>query len=198
MYTKSYLKRPSLNGEAKKGGEVMKKLLVLAVALVALPALASAATINCNPGQYSGKLWSVDTDLNGKTGTLTVTKEGEKCVMKFKAEGANEVWELFGNTLVQREYDNAGKVLQEYKASLEGNNFVINCRDRAKNDCDAGIDYRNYWQLRTTPNEIIYTVYGVGAEKKNDASAKAIKRHEFSFKMTPTQTATPTTTPASK
>jgi hypothetical protein len=175
----------------------MKKMLVLAVALVALPALASAATVNCTPGQYSGKLWSVDSGLNGKTGTLTVTKEGEKCVMKFKAEGASEIWEVSGNTLFQKEFDDSGKVLQEYKASLQGNNFVINCKDRAKNDCDAGIDYRNYWQLKTTPNEVIYTVYGVGSDKKADATAKAVKRHEFSFKMTPAGTTTPSTTPAS-
>lgn len=177
----------------------MKKMLILAVVLVALPVLAGAATVNCTPGQYSGKLWSVDSGLNGKTGTLTVTRtvtrEVEKCVMKFKAEGANEVWEVSGNTFVQKEFDNSGKVTQEYRANLEGSNWVINCKDRAKNDCDAGIDYRNYWQLKTTPSEVIYTVYGVGSDKKTDTTAKAAKRHEFSFKMTPISTTTPTTTP---
>lgn len=160
----------------------MRKMLVVVVMLAIVPALAKAATVTCTPGNYTGKIWSVSTDLNGKPGTLTVTKEGEKCVMNFKAEGASEAWEFFGNTLVQKEFDKTGKLMDQYSATLQGDKYIINCKDRAKNDCDAGIDYRNYWVVKTTPTDVVYTVYGVGTEKKADTAAPAIKRHEFSFK----------------
>jgi len=150
--------------------------------LVLVPAIGIAA-INCNPGNYKGKLWSVVSDLNGKTGTLGVRKEGERCILNFKTEGSNEIWELSGNTLIQKEFDNNGNITQQYGATLQGDKYLINCKDRAKNDCDGGVNSRNYWQIRTTPNEIVYTVYGVGSGKKYDAKAVAAKRHEFSFKM---------------
>lgn len=175
----------------------MKKMLVLAVALVVIPAMGFAAT-TCNPGTYKGSLWSVAKDLNGKSGTLTVAKNGDKCVFNFKTEGSSETWELVGNTLVQKEYDNTGKVTDSYTATLNGDKYVINCKDKAKNDCDAGIDSRNYWQLGNTTDGYKYVVYGVGTENKGNATAPVAKRHEFTFKMDTTTPATKatTTTPA--
>lgn len=174
----------------------MKKVLVLVAVMALLPAIASAAAI-CNPGAFKGSLWSVAKDLNGKSGTLTVTKESDKCVMKFKTEGSNEEWVLSGSTLIQKEYDNSGKVAQQYSATLKGDKFVINCKDQAKNDCDGGVDSRNYWQLLNTPEGgYKYVVYGVGTENKGNPTATVAKRHEFTFnpeKVTATAT---TRTPA--
>ncbi len=158
----------------------MKKLLILAVAVVVFPVVASAAT-TCTPGTYNGKLWSVAKDLNGKTGTLTVAKEGDKCVMNFKTEGSKETWELAGNNLIQKEYDAAGKVTSQYTATLNGDKYVINCKDKAKNVCDGDVDSRNYWQLNTTTDKVVYTVYGVGTENKTNPTAAVAKRHEFTF-----------------
>ncbi len=177
----------------------MKKVLVLAVAVVLLPAFASAATTTCNPGNYKGSLWSVSKDLNGKVGTLTVTKEGDKCVMKFKTEGSNEVWELSGSTLVQKEFDTTGKVAQTYGATLQNDKFVVNCKDKAKNVCDGDVDYRNYWQLINTPDGgYKYIVYGVGQDNKSNPTAIVAKRHEFTFnpEKAAVTTTTTTTTPA--
>lgn len=160
----------------------MKKVLVLAAVLAILPAIASAAvTFTCSSGNYNGKLTSISKDLNGKTGTLVVTKEGDKCVMKFKTEGSNEVWEVSGNTLVQKEFDNAGKVTQQYAATASGDKYVINCKDKAKNDCDSGIDSRNYWKINTTPTTVDYMVYGVGDANKSNPTATVAERHKFSF-----------------
>jgi len=158
----------------------MKKVLVLVAVMAILPAIASAA-LTCNPGTYNGKFTSVVKELNGKTGTLAVTKEGDKCTMKFKAEGANETWEVAGNTLTQTEYDNTGKTTQKYTAAAQGDKWVINCKDRAKNDCDAGIDNRNYWKINTTPTTVDYLVYGVGDANKTNPTATVVERHKFSF-----------------
>ncbi len=167
----------------------MKKALVIAAALVVVPAFGWAAT-TCNTGSYTGKIWSIDKALNGTTGNLEVKKDGEKCVMNFKAPEANEVWEISGKTLAQKEMDlKTSKVVQQYNANLEGTDkWAINCKDKAKNDCDAGVDSRNYWEIKTTPNEVVYSVYGVGSENKGKADAKVVKRHEFTFTKTTTTT----------
>ena len=160
----------------------MKKVTLLAAILILMPTLSLAETV-CNPGNYTGKLWSIVPDLNGKKATLTVKKEQDKCVMNFKTEGSNEIWELSGNTLFQKEFDNSGKIRHQYGATLEGDKYVINCKERAKNDCDGGIDSRHAWQLNMLPNEIIYAVYGVKTDKRSDPKAVASKRHEFVFKI---------------
>jgi len=175
----------------------MKKMLVLAVALVVVPALGFAAT-TCNPGTYKGSLWSISKDLNGKSGMLTVAKSGDKCVFNFKTEGSTETWEVAGNTLIQKEFDNAGKVASQYTATLNGDKYVINCKDKAKNDCDGGVDARNYWLLNSTTNGYTYTVYGVGTDNKSNPTAPVAKRHEFTFKMDTATTTPATTTPVKK
>jgi len=159
----------------------MRKIIVLSVAILFASSMGWTA-VTCNPGMYNGQLQSVLIDLNRKEGVLTVEKNGEKCIMNFKTEGASEVWELNGKNLIQKEFDNSGKIVQQYSATLEGDKFVINCKDRTKNECDGGIDSRNYWQLVTTPSEVIYAVYGVSSDYRNDPNAVAMKRHEFTFK----------------
>lgn len=158
------------------------KMLVLVIMLVIVPNWAQAAAESCTPGHYKGKIWSVSNDLNGKTGTLTVSKQNEKCVMHFKTEGARETWEFSGHNLVQKEFDRFGKLKDQYGATLQEGKYIIDCQNREKNKCDAGIDHRQYWLITITPDEVIYSVFGVGLEKKADKAAQASKRHEFSFK----------------
>lgn len=161
----------------------MKKALVLAVALVLVPAIGWTA-FNCTPGKYSGKLVSVAKELDGTVGNAEITKEGDKCVVKFTAPAANEKWIISGNKLIQSEYDTAGKkVAEEYTATLKGNVYVIDCANATKNICSGNVDRRNTWQLENTPDGgLKYVVNGVGSDKKNDAAAVAQKRHEFVFK----------------
>ncbi|MFH1874608.1 MAG: hypothetical protein ABH859_05415 [Pseudomonadota bacterium] len=162
----------------------MKKILMLAVMLVVVPSLAQAAT-TCHSGTYKGKLWSVSPDINKKEATLVVQQKGTDCVANFQAEGATEEWTITANnTLVQKEYDTNGNVVATYKATLNGDKYFINCADKTKNVCDAGIDARNYWVLKTTPTTFTYTVYGVDSAKKEDATATVNKRHEFTFNKT--------------
>lgn len=156
--------------------------MVLAVAVaLAVPALAWSAPMT---GKYSGSFtFSVDPSLSGKPTTADVKSEGNKTTATVVTEGSKEVWTWDDKTLNQKEYDKGGKVVQEYTATLQGDKFTINCKDKAKNDCDAGIDSRNYWQVKTTPETITYLVYGVPRDKKGDASAKVEKRHEATLKL---------------
>lgn len=168
----------------------MKKLLVVAV-LLALPALAWSAspyTSSFKDGKYEGTITSVLPDLNGKKATAEVKHVGDNVEMTVTYEGGKEVWTLNDKTLVQKEVDpKTGKVGMTYGATAAKSatpaeqTFNVNCKD--KTNCDAGIDARNYWTLKAAPNTFTYLVYGVSKDKKADATAKAEKRHEFSFKL---------------
>lgn len=160
----------------------MKKwMFVVAVIALVVPALAWSAPMS---GKYSGSfVFSVDPSLNGKPSTAEVKSEGNKSIATVTTADSKEVWTWDGKTLNQKEYDNAGKVTQEYTATLQGDKYVINCKDRAKNECDAGIDSRNYWQIKETPESISYMVFGVSRDKKGDTSAKAEKRHQAELKL---------------
>ena len=161
----------------------MKKMMVLmAVAVLALPALALGATATA--GKYTGKITSLSPDLNNKTVTADVKNDGSNTTAKVTyTDGTSEEWNWNDKTLTQKEFDKAGKVTQTYTATLTDGKYFVNCKDKAKNECDAGIDARNYWTLNTTPNGITYEVYGVSKDKKNDATAKAEKRHTFAFQL---------------
>jgi len=176
-------------------GDTMKKLYAVAVVVaLALPVLAWSATpytSSFKDGKFEGTITSVIPDLNNKKVTAEVKHEGDKVVMTVSYEGGKEIWAWDDKSLMQKEVDlKTGKVTQEYGATAaktpatNEQTFNVNCKDKAKNDCDVGIDSRNYWTLKTSPTEITYLVYGVSKDKKADATAKAEKRHEFTFKFT--------------
>lgn len=172
----------------------MKKLYAVVVAIaLAVPALAWSASpyvSSFKDGKYSGTISSkLVPDMNGKKVSLEVKHEGENAVLNVTYDdGTREVWTLNDKTLIQKELDKTNKVANTYGATAPKpatdteQSFNINCKDKAKNDCDAGVDARNYWTLKATPtNEIIYSYTGVPKDKKSDATAKVEKRFEFKF-----------------
>lgn len=170
----------------------MKKLLVIvAVLALTLPVVASASnyTTAFKAGKYNGTINSVLPALNGKPVTMEVTTKGNDVVATVTYEGGKEVWTWNDTTLNQQEFDLAtNKMTMQYGAKAPAattgtsQKFEVNCKDKAKNDCDAGVDARNYWVLESSsPTTIKYIVFGIPKEKKGDPSIKAEKRHEFVF-----------------
>ncbi len=155
---------------------------IAAFVLAVLPV--SAQAFDCVPGSYAGKTWSVTQPLNGLSATLNVAERDGWCTMRFDcpAAGAREVWELKENKLRQVELDASGKQLQKYGATLEVRKgvegYYIDCPGGA---CDAGVDSRYFWRIRSSGDRIVYTVFGVAPEKQSDPKARAAKRHEYTF-----------------
>jgi hypothetical protein len=178
----------------------MKKILVAAVVVaLALPALGWAGMPKA--GKHEGKVtFSVDPKLNGQSLTADVKTEGSNTIATVSYAGGKEIWTWNDKMLDQKEVDNTGKVLQEYKATFANGKYEVNCKDKAKNECDAGIDARNYWVINTAPDGAwTYEVFGIAKDKKSDATVKAEKRHTFSFKTaTAASATTSTTTPATQ
>lgn len=160
----------------------MKKMMAVAVlALIALPAIAWSGSVT--PGKYTVSITSVLPELNGKTAEAEAKVQGADNFLKVTmGDGTWEEWAWNNNTLTQKEFDKSGKVVNQYVATNSGGKYTINCKDKAKNDCDAGIDSRNYWTINTTPTGLTYEVYGVSKDKKSDPTAAVVKRHTFAFK----------------
>jgi hypothetical protein len=172
----------------------MKKVYaVLVVAALAVPVLGWSATpytSSFKDGKYEGTITSVVPDLNGKKATAEVKHIGDNVEVTVAYEGGKEVWTLNDKTLMQAEVDaKTNKPGDKYgataakPAATNEQTFNINCKDKAKNECDAGVDPRNYWTLKTGANEFKYLVYGVPRDKKGDPTVKVEKRHDFTFKL---------------
>lgn len=167
----------------------MKKLLVaLVVVALAVPMVASATATKW-PGYDAAKYkvnvpFSAAAELKGTTGDALV--ENGKLVVTYM--GGKEIWTFDEKVLLQEEIDpKTGKVAMAYTATATGpvtgnkQTYHVNCKNKAANECDAGIDSRNYWVIEKTDNGLKYLVYGVPKDKKGDATLKAEKRHEFVF-----------------
>lgn len=153
--------------------------------LLALFIPASSFAFECVPGDYKGKMWSVSKSLHGHTATLQVTKGADGvCAMRFRSPvaGVEEIWELKDNKLSQVEIDKEGKETMRYGATLEvrggEEGYYINCPNDA---CDAGVDSRYFWRIKSTGNRIVYSVWGVPPDKQSNLKAKSRKRHEYTF-----------------
>jgi hypothetical protein len=155
---------------------------IASLVLAVLPA--SAQAFDCVPGNYSGKTWSVSKPLNAHRATLIISKRGDWCVMRFDcpAAGAREIWEMKENKLKQVELDASGKETMGYGATLEVRGgvegYYIDCPGGS---CDAGVDSRYFWRIKSKGNRIVYTVFGVAPDKQSNPKAKARKRHEYTF-----------------
>lgn len=171
----------------------MKKLLVVvALVAVSLPVLAWSASpyvTSFTDGKYQGKINSVDPSINGKVATMEVKHEGDTVVGTVTYEGGKEIWKWNDKTLTQQEVDlKTNQPSQAYGATASAapatnkQLFNVNCKNKAANDCDAGIDANNTWTLTSASNTINYTVNG--KLKKGDAAAPVQKKHEFSFTKT--------------
>lgn len=168
-----------------------KSLSIVLVGLVGLffsSAVLSASTYTqgFKPGKYEGSYQSILPELNGQKCTADVKQVAENIEATVTcASGKKEVWTWNDKTLMQQEYDaKAGKVTEQYgatgtKAATTEQTFAIN-GDKVKNSCDAGIDCRQNWTIRTTTDGFEYVTFGP-QEKKNPASP-VVQRHLISFK----------------
>lgn len=159
----------------------MKKIIIFAIIMSVVP-LHAFADVLCKPGKYKGKIWSVSKDIDGCEASLEVKNINGKCVMNMQAEGINESWEIDGDSLYQKEINYLGEISHQYRATFKDGKYIINCENRKRNKCDDGVDHRSFWILSAEPDRIIYTVYGVGNNNKDNYRAVAKKRHEFTFR----------------
>lgn len=160
----------------------MKKFLVVAVAVaLSLPALAWSSAPTA--GKYEGKITSEVKELNGQPVTMEVKTEGGKVVANVAFTDGKEVWTWDDKTLTQKELGPDGKVAREYGATFTNGAYYVNCKDKAKNVCDADIDSRVNWKLVTTPDQINYILTGVAKAEKGDPNAKVRERINIALKL---------------
>lgn len=170
----------------------MKKLLLVAVVLaLSVPVVAFGGTPytdSFKEGKYRGTITSVVPDLNGKKAEMVVTREKDKVTATVTYEGGKEIWSWDDKVLLQKEIDPAtGKEGMTYgatatkPATTNSQAFNVNCKNKTKNECDAGADARFYWELKSSPSKIDYIVYGVAKEEFTKPEVQAKKRHTFSF-----------------
>ena len=176
----------------------MIRMFALLIAFAAAFAAADAQAFDCVPGRYLGKSWSTSESLHGKDVSLLIVRQPEakgaspaaaekqRCEMKFSipSSGVEEVWELSGNRLLQREFDAQGKEKVSYGATLEVRKgvegFYLDCKGEA--GCDAKGDPRNYWRLENKGRDIVYTYWGADPAK---AGSEVRKRLEYRFTPSP-------------
>ncbi|MFH0798919.1 MAG: hypothetical protein V2A66_01915 [Pseudomonadota bacterium] len=165
--------------------------ILLALSIIATAHPAPLSALECVPGRYAGKTWSANEALHGKEVTLVVTKQKDACNMRFKSPSAKteEMWELAGNHLVQRDLNEKGKEVSKYGATLEVREgvegYFIDCAADATKGCDGGADRRTYWRIETKGKNIIYSVWGVDPAKASDPKAAVRKRIEYTFTPAP-------------
>lgn len=170
----------------------MKKLLLVAVVLaLSVPVVAFGGTPytdSFKEGKYRGTITSVVPDLNGKKVEMVVVKKDGKIEAKVTGDGVYEIWTWTDKELFHKEIDPAtGKEGMTYgatatkPATTNSQAFNVNCKNKTKNECDAGADARFYWELKSSPSKIDYIVYGVAKEEFTKPEVQAKKRHTFSF-----------------
>ena len=145
----------------------------------------SAAAFECVPGRYAGKSWSVNEAMHGKDVFAVVVQGKDRCELRFSSAGlgADEIWELSGNKLVQRELDSSGKEKLVYGATLEVRGgvegYYVDCRPEGS--CDGETDPRNFWRIENKGKGIVYSYWGVDPAKSVDSKASPRKRLEYTF-----------------
>lgn len=168
----------------------MRRMLLVVMAFFIS---SSAHAFDCKPGRYVGKSWSANEVLHNKEVIVVVAKKpssnispakGEEgCEFKFKmlSTGADEIWELYGNKLIQQELDSNGKEKLSYAATLEVRGgiegYYINCEDK----CEGNADRRSFWKIENKNEKIVYTLWGVDPNKAEDPNAAIRKRVEYVF-----------------
>lgn len=173
-------------------------LLGLVAGMASVAAADEQILSQLKSGQFTGTVASkVNQAFHGKTGKLTVQKMREGTLFTLVLEGAQgkarEEWLLQGDTLIQREYNAAGKRVAEYNAIMTAEQpigasratFKVHCEDSAKNICDNGIDARNTWTLAVEGDTVKYIVQGIPSPAdRNNPKAQIVTRHEITFQAT--------------
>jgi hypothetical protein len=166
---------------------------LLCAALLLIPIAAMASTRSASDiraGSYQGSITSVNPHLNDTSATLNLARDGENYVAKVRfADGTSEEWRWNDMSLTQKEFDRNARTTRQYTASAIEKNagkervYRVHCRNEAKNQCDAGIDARQYWVLIPAKDRLQYEAFGVNSEHRSDKQAKAVKRHSLAFRL---------------
>ncbi len=155
------------------------------------PAIAADPFLaNLKAGQWTGKVTeSVSPALKGKAVTATTEATADQVKITVRVEGAageeREEWVVTPARLTQTDFDAAGKVVgAPYAANVKlaqtntARTYEINCANRATNQCDNGVDFRNKWALVASGNTLKYIVTGLKDKAKPDSLGT---RHVFEF-----------------
>lgn len=171
----------------------MKSTLLAVFGSLALSVSAFAADpflANLKAGSWTGTVAeSVSPALKGKKFTATTETTGDQVKITVRVDGAQgeerEEWVVTPTKLVQSEFDAIGKMVgAPYTANTKSaqtntaRTYEINCTDRATNQCDNGIDFRNKWSLVASGNTLKYIVTGLRDKAKPDSLGT---RHVFEF-----------------
>lgn len=141
---------------------------------------ASTYTQAIKAGKYEGSYQSILPEMNGQKCAAEVKQVAENVEATVTCADSKEVWTWNDKTLMQQAYDvKAGTVKGQYsatgtKAATTEQNFAIN-GDKVKNACDAGVDCRTNWTIRTTVDGFEYVVFG--PKDKKDPASPVVQRH---------------------
>ena len=164
----------------------MKKLVLVAVMVLALPAMAWSAPCFVNSGNYKATINSPAVpDMNGKTATATVKTEGDNCVAEVTFyDGAKEKWVFNDKSLTQTELADGRSYKALAKTPLNNNtqSYNVFCANPNSPTCDAGIDSRGVWTLKSTNDGFSYSYTGVAMKDAGKKEIQPSKRFEFTFK----------------
>lgn len=173
----------------------MKKLLI-AVVLVALvvPVMAFGANpySNVKPELKGMMTSSVVAEANNKKMSATTKLEGDTAVVTVSFEdGTREVWKIANDTIMHNELDKDGKVVATYGGKAQDltkaneRTFFVNCKDKAKPDCDQGLDPRGHWKVISKSNGgLIYTYNNVAKNEVGNQSA--VVKERLKIELDPT------------
>ncbi len=154
----------------------MKNYLVYPLMVLAISVSAWSGEVK--PGHYTGKLISLRQEVNGSEWSAVVNVENGYKVAKVKKLDFNyyEIWRWNDQTLIQEEFDDSTTPTSTYGATNDGGKYRVNCKDRAKGDCDAGVDPSKYWIISATADGFTYE----GWQMRN---GDVTKIHTFNFKL---------------
>lgn len=165
---------------------VFAGLIGLFVSVSAMAATTTSTyTQAIKAGKYEASYQSIVPELNGQKCAAEVKQVAENVEATVTCANSKEVWTWNDKTLMQQEIDvKAGTVKGKYsatgtKAATTEQNFAIN-GDKAKNACDAGVDCRTNWTIRTTADGFEYVTFG--PKDKKDPASPVVQRHLLQFK----------------
>lgn len=185
---------------------VMKKMLALVVvAVFALPAIAWSASpiTSLKDGKYEGTLKvnpeAVKSEKDVKKVEVLKAIDNQKVVANVKHEGENAVanvtyytkdgkidtqedWIWNQKTITQKDKEQSYSATATAPITSNVGTYAVNCKDKANNVCDAGVDARGSWTLNTTNDSLTYKYTNVTGDQKADKAAKAIDRITITLK----------------
>lgn len=168
----------------------MRQNLVVTAMALALSASAWSAPIPS--GTYTGTSTALSPSADGKAFTVEVSQEDGHTVARVislkPGENYYEEWVWDDTTLTvkqhtfvpgyQRPDHQIHQEVSQYRATINGGNYHIECTDRASNNCDMGLDSRCFWTIAATADG--FTCEAWGPADRNQAG-KPVKLQTLTF-----------------